>query len=93
MDKKVQVFLWTSWALFTPLLLWVSYQLSPPLIDGFEIDLILFLLLMCLVAGWPIIINDTPVFYVQSVSLVVFLYFGLFNPVKAQCSLRRLVSS
>lgn len=78
MDKKVQVFLWTSWALFTPLLLWISYQLSPPLIEGFEIDLILFLLLMCLVAGWPIIINDTPVFYVQSVSLVVFLYFGLF---------------
>jgi len=77
-NKKVQVFLWTSWALFTPILLWFSYQLSPPLIEGNEIDLILFLMLMCLVAAWPIIINDTPVFYVQSVSLVVFLYFGLF---------------
>ncbi|UGB29696.1 MULTISPECIES: sensor domain-containing diguanylate cyclase [Bacillaceae] len=78
MNKKVQALIWATWIILSPILLWISYQMSPPTIKGLEIDLISFLVLMCLVAFFPIIINDTPVFYIQGVSLVVFLYFGLF---------------
>ncbi|MFD2213782.1 sensor domain-containing diguanylate cyclase [Metabacillus endolithicus] len=78
MNKKGQLLIWVIWIISFPFLLWISYKMSPPTITGLEFDLISFLLLMCLVAFWPIIINDTPVFYVQGVSLAVFLYFGLF---------------
>lgn len=78
MNRKGQLLLWVIWIITFPFLLWISYQMSPPTITGLEFDLISFLLLMCLVAFWPIIINDTPVFYIQGVSLAVFLYFGLF---------------
>ncbi|KKI92348.1 hypothetical protein WQ54_09915 [Bacillus sp. SA1-12] len=56
----------------------IAYHISPPIYQGFQWDIIAFLLLMCLVSVWPIIINETPIFYVQGVSLVVFLLFGLF---------------
>ncbi|WP_226667178.1 sensor domain-containing diguanylate cyclase [Metabacillus litoralis] len=78
MNKKIQVALWLCWITITPVLLWIAYQLAPPTFNGLEIDILSFLLLMCLVSFWPIIINETPVFYVQGVSLVVFLYFGVF---------------
>jgi len=78
MNKKGQLLIWVIWIIVFPFLLWTSYQTSPPTITGLEFDLIAFLILMCLVAVWPIIINDTPVFYIQGVSLAVFLYFGLF---------------
>ncbi|TXC90113.1 GGDEF domain-containing protein [Metabacillus litoralis] len=78
LDKKVQVGLWLCWLIVTPILLWVAYQLAPPTFNGLEVDILAFLILMCLVSFWPIIINETPIFYVQGVSLVVFLYFGLF---------------
>ncbi|MBO1514748.1 GGDEF domain-containing protein [Metabacillus bambusae] len=78
MDKKVHVALWICWIIATPIFLTVAFDISPPAFKGYEWDIAAFLLLMCLVSIWPIIINDTSIFYVQGVSLVVFLFFGLF---------------
>jgi diguanylate cyclase (GGDEF)-like protein len=78
LDKKVHGALWICWIIAAPIFLTIAYHVSPPAYNGLEWDIAAFLLLMCLVSIWPIIINDTPIFYVQGVSLVVFLYFGLF---------------
>ncbi|WP_273128825.1 sensor domain-containing diguanylate cyclase [Bacillus weihaiensis] len=78
MNKRKKIVIWVLWASITPILFWSSYHLSPPTVKGLEIDILAFLLLMCLVSIWPININGTPVFFIQGVSLAVFLYFGLF---------------
>ncbi|MGM7720956.1 sensor domain-containing diguanylate cyclase [Metabacillus sp. Hm71] len=78
MGRKMQAALWICWIVSTPLFFMIAYHTSPPIYQGFQWDITAFLLLMCLVSVWPIIINDTPIFYVQGVSLVVFLLFGLF---------------
>ncbi|AZB43821.1 diguanylate cyclase [Bacillus sp. FJAT-42376] len=79
MDKRQQTLLWISWAIVSPIILYMTYQLWPPDLSEKSIqDLGLFLLLMCAVALMPIVVNGTPVFFVEGVSLAVFLYFGLF---------------
>ncbi|WP_083270805.1 sensor domain-containing diguanylate cyclase [Bacillus marinisedimentorum] len=70
--------LWGAAAILWPLILLGVYQTSDPVIQGAGQDIIAFLLLMCLVAFFPIIVNETPVFFIQGISLSVFLYFGLF---------------
>ncbi|MFE8703430.1 sensor domain-containing diguanylate cyclase [Cytobacillus sp. FJAT-54145] len=70
--------IWLIWALVVPIGIVLTYQMFPPLVSGFDIELIAFLLLMCFVAAMPMIINNTPIFFMQWVSLAVFLYFGLF---------------
>ncbi|MFC0270178.1 diguanylate cyclase [Metabacillus herbersteinensis] len=78
MDKKLKAILWITWGILTPVLLTITYKIWPPSISGYELDIVSFLLLMCLVTFWPIIVNDTPVFFSQGVSLAVFLYYGVF---------------
>ncbi|MGD6816737.1 diguanylate cyclase [Metabacillus sp. 84] len=79
MAKRVQITLWMTWAIVSPLIFYITYQVWPPDLAGKSIgDLLLFLILMCTVALIPIVVNGTPVFFVEGVSLAVFLYFGLF---------------
>lgn len=60
-----------------PFGLWFTYAIFPPQI-GLELDIFAFLLFMMLVASMPMMINGTPVFFLQWASLSVFLSFGLF---------------
>ncbi len=74
----VKRIIWFLWLLFVPAGMWLIYQNFPPLVPSINIDLLGFLLLTCFVASTPMIINNTPIFYIQWVSLTVFLTFGLF---------------
>ncbi|MCD7032900.1 sensor domain-containing diguanylate cyclase [Metabacillus sp. GX 13764] len=78
MERKRQVILWTGWAILCPVILAATYHLWPPSFAGNMTDLILFFILMCLVCFKPIIVNDTPIFFVEGVALAVFIYFGVF---------------
>jgi diguanylate cyclase (GGDEF)-like protein len=76
--KPVRVGIWIAWLLVFPATSWYIYQQYPPAISGFEVDVFIFLVFMCIVATLPIIVNDTPIFFTHGVSLAVFLVFGLF---------------
>jgi diguanylate cyclase (GGDEF)-like protein len=67
-----------SWLLLFPAAAWLIYQSFPPSISGYELDSITFLILLCIVAALPIIVNETPIFFNGGVSLAIFLAFGLF---------------
>ncbi|MRX74163.1 diguanylate cyclase [Bacillus lacus] len=67
-----------SWAVLSPTILWATYQLWPPDIAGQELDILSFLILMSIVAFLPIIVNETPVFFIHGISLAVFLSYGIF---------------
>ncbi|MCM3568384.1 sensor domain-containing diguanylate cyclase [Neobacillus mesonae] len=66
------------WILMVPAGLWFTYTSYPPQFSGNWLDLLAFLLLISLVAGMPIVINNMFIFLIQWVALAVFLKFGLF---------------
>ncbi|MBM7660650.1 diguanylate cyclase (GGDEF)-like protein [Bacillus mesophilus] len=76
--RPFRIGIWIAWLLIFPAASWYIYQQYPPTISGFEIDVFVFLVFMCIVATLPIIVNDTPIFFTHGVSLAVFLVFGLF---------------
>ncbi|RHW40838.1 GGDEF domain-containing protein [Neobacillus notoginsengisoli] len=53
-------------------------MLSPPPADLNLLNLLGFLLLASIVAAMPMVINGTPIFIIQWVSIAVFLRYGLF---------------
>ncbi|MDZ5470795.1 sensor domain-containing diguanylate cyclase (plasmid) [Bacillus sp. 31A1R] len=70
--------IWISWLLVVPLGMWLIYHFFPPDFHNLSLDLVAFFLLMSFVSSMPMVINNTPIFLVQWVSLAVFLTFGLF---------------
>lgn len=76
---KYQKFVWAAWLLIMPATLWFAYHFYPPSIEAVPfMDLAAFFLLTFLVSLLPVIINNTPIFLLQWVSMAVFLLFGLF---------------
>lgn len=69
--------IWIMWLLVVPFGTWFVYHNFPPNLLTIDLDIIGFLLMLLFVASTPIIINQTPVFYIQWVSLAVFLIYGL----------------
>ena len=74
-DKKL---IWIVWTLVLSFGLWFSYHMYSPQIRGNEWEILAFLLFMTVVASMPMMINGTPVFFLQWATLSVFLIFGLF---------------
>ena len=66
------------WLLFVPAGMWFTYQTFPPHFSGQWLDIIAFLILTSVVAFMPMVINNTPIFLIQWVSLATFLSFGIF---------------
>ncbi|MEH7276878.1 sensor domain-containing diguanylate cyclase [Neobacillus vireti] len=66
------------WLLLVPAGMWFTYQTFPPHFSGKWEDLLAFLILTSVVAFMPMVINNTPIFLIQWVSLATFLSFGLF---------------
>lgn len=66
------------WILLVPAGTWFIYKTYPPNFSGQWIDIFAFLLLTCVVATMPIVINEMFVFLIQWVALATFLRFGLF---------------
>src|SRR3954463_10745893 len=67
-----------TWILFVPVGTWLIYKAYPPNISGQWLDIFAFLLLTCVVATMPIVINEMFIFLIQWVALATFLRFGLF---------------
>ncbi|MDX8364047.1 sensor domain-containing diguanylate cyclase [Cytobacillus sp. IB215665] len=75
---KFKNILWVFWAIYTPLVLYLVFSNTSPLLYENAQDILLFLILMIIVCFFPIIVNETPIFFGQAVLLAVFLSFGLF---------------
>ncbi|MEH7504265.1 sensor domain-containing diguanylate cyclase [Neobacillus drentensis] len=73
---KNSIFL--TWILLVPAGTWWTYKTYPPNISGHWLDIFAFLLLTCVVATMPIVINEMFIFLIQWVALATFLRFGLF---------------
>jgi diguanylate cyclase (GGDEF)-like protein len=70
--------IWFAWLMTVPVGIWVTYQVYPPSVDVSVWDILPFLLLMAVVAAMPMVVNNTPIFLIQWVSLAVFLTYGIF---------------
>ncbi|MEY2192669.1 hypothetical protein AB7942_07990 [Neobacillus sp. BF23-41] len=66
------------WILLVPAGTWLIYKAYPPNFTGHWLDIFAFLLLTCVVATMPIVINEMFIFLIQWVALATFLRFGLF---------------
>lgn len=76
--RKKEKILWLLLFILWPLALWTSFQFYFVNIEGQYIDILIFAILICTVALFPITINDYAIFFVNGISIVVFLVFGLF---------------
>ncbi len=76
--SHVKMIIFLIWILIVPFGMWYAFQSYPPHLSGRWLDAFAFLLLTCLVASMPIVINDMFIFLLQWVALAVFLEFGLF---------------
>lgn len=77
-QPKMKKAIFLVWLLFVPAGMWFTYQTFPPHFTGQWWDLLAFLTLTSVVAFMPMVINNTPIFLIQWVSLATFLSFGLF---------------
>ncbi|QKY69585.1 sensor domain-containing diguanylate cyclase [Lentibacillus sp. CBA3610] len=76
--KRKVIFIWLLWLIFWPVILWLSYHHYYVNIENHIVDISLFGLFLGIVAWFPITIKDNPVFFVNGISMAVFLIFGLF---------------
>ncbi|MFS0780734.1 diguanylate cyclase [Bacillus sp. 1P06AnD] len=67
-----------AWLAIFPAGLLLIHKLFPPVYEGVNPDILAFMLLMIVVAAFPIFINETPLFILQGISMAAFLIFGLF---------------
>lgn len=74
--KKINILLCT-WAVIWPLSLYAAYNYAYLDVQGNVIDIILFGIFMCVVSCFPLLINNSPVFFINGIGLAVFLCFGL----------------
>ncbi|SDM23811.1 sensor domain-containing diguanylate cyclase [Bacillus sp. OK048] len=77
-NARMKKVIFLVWLLMVPAGMWFTYHTYPPNFSGQWLDLIAFLLLTLVVASMPMVINNTPIFLIQWVSLATFLSFGLF---------------
>lgn len=77
-NPKYHKYLWLLWIISMPSALWFAYEYYPPLHVISMMDAISFLLLAAICASMPILINNSPIFLLQWISVAVFLQFGLF---------------
>ncbi|MGG1677594.1 diguanylate cyclase [Neobacillus sp. NRS-1170] len=77
-NPQIKKVIFIVWLLLVPAGMWYTYQSYPPHFSGPWIDLLAFLLLTCVVACMPIVINEMFIFLIQWVALATFLRYGLF---------------
>ncbi|WP_079509923.1 sensor domain-containing diguanylate cyclase [Mesobacillus jeotgali] len=77
MTPMLKKSIWFAWFLVVPVGIWLTYKIYPPE-DVSVWEVIPFLFLMAVVAAMPMVVNNTPIFLIQWVSLAVFLTYGVF---------------
>jgi diguanylate cyclase (GGDEF)-like protein len=75
---KMKKTIFLVWLVLVPAGMWFTYQTFPPHFSGKWLEILAFLTLTFVVAFMPMVINNTPIFLIQWVSLATFLSFGLF---------------
>lgn len=78
MKPRAIKIIWYLWLLIVPIGFYLTYSFFPPFINGINLDIFAFLLLIAFIASVPMVVNNTPIFLIQWGSLAVFLTFGLF---------------
>ncbi|MFJ8262316.1 sensor domain-containing diguanylate cyclase [Rummeliibacillus sp. NPDC094406] len=73
-----QMMIFIAWIVFMPISIYTVYRAFPPPTDIDWSLLIGFTVLGLLTSTYPVVINGTPFFLLQWVSLAVFLKFGLY---------------
>ncbi|MBT2707643.1 sensor domain-containing diguanylate cyclase [Bacillus sp. ISL-47] len=76
-SSQIKAIVWGIWLLIFPAGLLITYYFFPPQIAGQGINLFAFFILMFFVSVMPMVVNNTPIFLLQWVSMAVFLTFGL----------------
>ncbi|WP_347549411.1 sensor domain-containing diguanylate cyclase [Pseudalkalibacillus hwajinpoensis] len=69
---------WIVWLLFGPLLIFATFYFFPPDFKGNFADVLALFGLLAVVAMMPINVKGTDLFFIQGISLAVFLRYGLF---------------
>lgn len=77
LSKKMN-FLWVIWFVTWPIVIAMVFSFSSFTIPTNLFELISFLILLVVVASFPIMISKTPVFFINGISMAIFLYYGLF---------------
>ncbi|XJZ26383.1 sensor domain-containing diguanylate cyclase [Bacillota bacterium Lsc_1132] len=77
-NQKTKNAIFLAWLFLVPLGMWLTFHAYPPHISGHAPAVAAFFLLTSIVAAMPLVINNTPIFLIQWVSLASFLLFGLF---------------
>ncbi|MEH7010541.1 sensor domain-containing diguanylate cyclase [Neobacillus niacini] len=77
-QPKMKKAIFLVWLLLVPAGMWFTFQTFPPHFSGQWLHIFAFLTLTSIVAIMPMVINNTPIFLIQWVSLATFLSFGLF---------------
>ncbi|WP_226036521.1 sensor domain-containing diguanylate cyclase [Aquibacillus saliphilus] len=75
--KSKQIIIWLTWLIVLPISLIVIYQVSTSNVEWQWLEIISFALLVCIVAFFPLMVSNTPIFFVNGISFAVFLYYGL----------------
>ncbi|MGA9288560.1 MAG: sensor domain-containing diguanylate cyclase [Anaerobacillus sp.] len=74
MKRKV----WLVWLALWPLLIFATFYFFPPTLMGNWADIFSLFALLAVVAMMPINVKGTDLFFIQGISLAVFLRYGLF---------------
>ncbi|MFT4416495.1 sensor domain-containing diguanylate cyclase [Fredinandcohnia humi] len=77
-SNRVRKGLWLVWFLVFPVSMWLLYSYTNPIIAGYELDIVSFLLITGIISILPIVVNNIPIMFTEGVSLTIFLFFGLF---------------
>lgn len=78
MTKEKKIAIWLTWLFIWPISFYGLYQYWEPSFQNMMADLFSFAILIGIVALFPLVFKEGPIFLIQGVSLAVFLYFGLF---------------
>ena len=69
---------WIVWLFCWPLLIFATFYFFPPDFTGNMADIFALFVLLAVVAMMPINVKGTDLFFIQGISLAVFLRYGLF---------------
>ncbi|MCP3030476.1 sensor domain-containing diguanylate cyclase [Halobacillus sp. A1] len=75
--KRKKLAVYASWLVIWPAAIYILFSNTPLELADYKIDIFGFIVLASLVALFPLLMGDHPVFLTNVVSFAAFLYFGL----------------
>lgn len=78
MNASKTLKVWLTWLAFWPTLIIATYIFYPPDLSGNVLDILALFALLAVVSLMPINVKGIDIFFIQGISLTVFLRYGLF---------------